>query len=64
MLRAYSLGELVTKNKKKHRRKGKDDDGGGVGDESLGSFCLGASLLVCTYCGEEGHKRGVCSKLL
>ncbi len=40
VLRAYTLDELMPKNK-------------GVN-----------SLKVCTYCGEEGHKKGGCMKLI
>jgi len=51
VIRAYSLGQLEPNMNGKRMMKPGSSDGN-------------LMLLVCSYCGDEGHKRDGCSKLL
>ena len=51
VIRAYSLGQLEPNSNGARMMKRGSSDGN-------------VMLLVCSYCGDEGHKRDGCSKLL
>jgi hypothetical protein len=54
VIRAYTLNQLIPRHCKKKQQD----------DSSSSSSSISTLLLVCSYCGNEGHNRNSCVQLL